>query len=194
MSFVRAGREIQTVDVFPRSAKDKASGLGDWPLLQAYAYSWGIEVRFGPELDEVFGITNDKQSVRPMEDFWRVMTQAEIDTAARREQKWQTDTRAKAKNQEPSDTPTEAEAAAGAADRATDQRPEIPRRELRVPTARPRQGSPRAKPPRPAAIWRPPGRRSRRRASTGATRSRSRTFPSGPWSSRSGSAVSSSLR
>jgi hypothetical protein len=63
MSFVRAGREIETVDVFP---KDKeAQGLGDWPLLQTFAYHWGIEVKFGPQLDEVFGITNDKQSVRP---------------------------------------------------------------------------------------------------------------------------------
>ena len=38
MSFVRAGREIETVDVFPKSVKDQAKGLGDWPLLQSYAY------------------------------------------------------------------------------------------------------------------------------------------------------------
>ncbi len=130
MAFVRAGREIQTVDVFPRSAKDKSSGLGDWPLLQSYAYSWGIEVRFGPELDEVFGITNDKQSVRPMEDFWRVMAQAEIDQAARQEQRWQTKQRQKPKKAEPSDTPTEAEVVAKAADLATDQRPDVPERQM----------------------------------------------------------------
>ncbi len=60
MSFVRANREIETVDVFPRSPE-----LGKWPLLQSYAYHWAIEVRFDPELDEIFGITNDKQRVRP---------------------------------------------------------------------------------------------------------------------------------
>jgi hypothetical protein len=128
MSFVRAGREIQTVDLFPRSAKDKASGLGDWPLLQAYAYHWGIEVKFGPELDDVFGITNDKQAVRPMEDFWRVMAQAEVDAAARAEQAWQTRERAKPKSEESSETPTGAEAAAKAAGVATNQRPEVPDR------------------------------------------------------------------
>jgi hypothetical protein len=69
MSFVRAGREIETVDVFPTSASDEASGLGSWPILQSYAYHWGIEVKFGPELDDAFGIGNDKQTVRPVEDF-----------------------------------------------------------------------------------------------------------------------------
>lgn len=85
MSFVRAGREIETVDVFPTSASDEASGLGSWPILQSYAYHWGVEVKFGPELDEAFGIGNDKQTVRPIEDFWRVMKGAEVDRAAREE-------------------------------------------------------------------------------------------------------------
>ena len=69
MSFVRAGREIETVDVFPKSMKDQSKGLGKWPLLQSYAYHWGVEVRFDPQLDEIFGITNDKQTVRPIEDL-----------------------------------------------------------------------------------------------------------------------------
>jgi hypothetical protein len=86
MSFVRAGREIETVDVFPTSASDEASGLGSWPILQSYAYHWGIEVKFGPELDEAFGIGNDKQTVRPIEDFWRVMKDAEVDSAVRQEE------------------------------------------------------------------------------------------------------------
>jgi hypothetical protein len=86
MSFVRAGREIETVDVFPTSASDEASGLGSWPILQSYAYHWGIEIRFGPELDEAFGIGNDKQTVRPIEDFWRVMAVAEVDRAVREEE------------------------------------------------------------------------------------------------------------
>lgn len=130
MSFVRANREIQTVDAFPRSMKDKSSGLGDWPLLQAYAYNWGIEVRFDPSLDDVFGITNDKQGVRPIEDFWRLLAEEEIDTAANREQQWQAKQRKKAPNTERSgDQPTESEAAAQAADVGTSTRPEVPPRE-----------------------------------------------------------------
>jgi hypothetical protein len=70
ISFVRVNRELQIVDAFPRTQTDIASGLGRWPLLQGYAYHWGVEVKFNPELDEVFGITNDKQGVRPIEDFW----------------------------------------------------------------------------------------------------------------------------
>src|SRR5262249_54955345 len=38
------------------------------------------------ELDEAFGIGNDKQTVRPIEDFWRVMKDAEVDRAAREEE------------------------------------------------------------------------------------------------------------
>src|SRR5262249_20612635 len=79
MSFVRGGREIETVDVFPRSTRDTSSGLGDWPLLQSYAYHWGIEVRFSAELDDIFGITNDKQRVRPIEDFWRLLHEEDVD-------------------------------------------------------------------------------------------------------------------
>jgi hypothetical protein len=89
ISFVRAGREIEVVDAFPRSARDISSGLGHWPLLQSYAYHWGIEVQFGSELDDVFGIANDKQRVRPSEDFWRVMEAEEIDDLLRRENYYQ---------------------------------------------------------------------------------------------------------
>lgn len=97
ISFVRADREIENSEGFPRSASDHASGLGDWPAVQTYAYHWGIEVRFGPELDEVFGIGNDKQTVRPIEDFWRVMTAAEADRAAREEDRHQRRIRERAK-------------------------------------------------------------------------------------------------
>jgi len=89
MSFVRAGREIETVDVFPKSASAVAEGLGEWPLLQGYAYHWGIEVSFTPEIDEAMRVGNDKQTIRPIEDFWRVMTKAGIDTAARAEAAYQ---------------------------------------------------------------------------------------------------------
>ncbi len=89
ISFVRSGREIETYNAFPRRASDKASGLGDWPLLQSYAYHYGIEVSFTSTLDSVFGITNDKQQVRPVEDFWRLLANEEVDQLLRREEGWQ---------------------------------------------------------------------------------------------------------
>ena len=132
MSFVRSGRELQTVDAFPRSPHDVASGLGEWPLLQAYAYHWGVEVRFRPDLDEAFGITNDKQGVRPIEDFWRVLAQKEFDQALRRENATQERARKKQKAEDavpgPGGGPTEAEQAAEAADVALGKRPRIPAR------------------------------------------------------------------
>ena len=87
MAFVRAKREIDTLDAFPTLGSDKANNLGDWPVLQSYALHWGIEVRFGPKLDEVFGIGNDKQTVSPIEDFWRVLAKAEVDKAVRLKKK-----------------------------------------------------------------------------------------------------------
>lgn len=96
ISFVRADREIDTVDVFPKSARDREAGLGDWPLLQSYAYHWGVELRFGPELDEALGIGNDKQTIRPIEDFWRVLSEAEVDRALSREDAYQREVRSDA--------------------------------------------------------------------------------------------------
>jgi len=118
MSFVRAGREIETLDAFPRSSRDRASGLGEWPMLQSYAYHWGIEVSFGPEFDDVFGITNDKQRVRPIDDFWRVLTREGIDALLRRENDWQHKTREeeqrkkRAEKAKAANSPTPAEEAA----------------------------------------------------------------------------------
>lgn len=127
MSFVRANREIETVDVFPRSMRDTASGLGHWPLLQGYAYHWGVEVRFEPSLDEIFGITNDKQTVRPIEDFWRILAEEEIDAALHRENAWQEQHRAKAKPRAtPSNQPSPAERAASTADSVAGRRPHVP--------------------------------------------------------------------
>jgi hypothetical protein len=130
MSFVRAGREIETLDAFPRSARDEASGMGRWPLLQSYAYHWGVEVRFSPALDEIFGITNDKQTVRPIEDFWRLLAKEEVDAVLRNENDWQRDQR---KRQIPKATPaaetSPAEAAAAAADSIGGMRPRIPEHE-----------------------------------------------------------------
>jgi hypothetical protein len=119
MSFVRAGREIQTIDSFPRSARDVANGMGRWPLLQSYAYHWGVEIRFKPELDDVFGITNDKQAVRPIEDFWRVLAEKDFDTAVRQENTWQSAQRRKTPDATPTEGPSAAERAAYNADVAS---------------------------------------------------------------------------
>lgn len=134
MSFVRAGREIETVDVFPKSVKDQSKGLGNWPLLQSYAYHWGVEVRFDPDLDEVFGITNDKQTVRPMEDLWRLFASENIDDQLGREQAFQRkmrkDEKAKQANAkaEKSAEPSAAETAAAAADVMAGQKPRVAER------------------------------------------------------------------
>jgi hypothetical protein len=89
ITFVRANREIDTVDLLPTTEKDRANGLGRWPVLQGYALAWGAEVRFSPNLDEIIGIGNDKQTLNPSEDFWRVLCAAEVDKAVREEQKFQ---------------------------------------------------------------------------------------------------------
>ena len=131
MSFVRAGREIQTVDVFPTSIKDQAKGMRNWPLLQSYAYHWGIEIRFDPALDEIFGITNDKQTVRPIEDLWRVLAEAEIDKQLGREQAHQRKIRQeanenrKAAQAKREDTPTDAERASADADSSVGTKPRV---------------------------------------------------------------------
>jgi hypothetical protein len=134
MSFVRAGREIETVDVFPKSIRDEAKGLGRWPLLQTFAYHWGVEVQFDPDLDEVMGITNDKQTVRPMEEVWRLFASVGIDDHLRRENRWQEDER-KQRNIErlknlgqESQTPTPAERAAASADSVGGTRTIVPDR------------------------------------------------------------------
>jgi hypothetical protein len=131
MSFVRAGREIETVDVFPKSMRDQAKGLGDWPLLQSYAYHWGVEVTFDPALDEIFGITNDKQTVRPIEDLWRLLTQEGVDKQLGLEQTYQRKMRsAEKKKREAAEAaksaePTIAETAAAKADTMTGQKPRV---------------------------------------------------------------------
>jgi hypothetical protein len=128
VSFVRAGREIETVDAFPRSRRDISSGLGVYPLLQGYAYHWGAEVKFGPEFDEVFGITNDKQRVRPIEDFWRLLHNEGIDKALRDENLWQAKNRKKKVVQQTAAAPeaTPAEQAAAGVDTAVGRRAPIP--------------------------------------------------------------------
>lgn len=141
ISFVRAGREIETLKVFPHTKRDKSAGLGDWLVLQSYDYHWACEIIFKPELDEVFGITNDKQKVRLLEDFWRVLAgdEIELDQVLRSEHRWQTkirkgksDERKKAKIQEqtePASEPTLAESAAAQVEVITGKTSQIPERE-----------------------------------------------------------------
>lgn len=52
ISFVRAGREI---DFGPFGFINPSEPRHRW---------WGVEVRFAPELDELFGVTNNKQQIR----------------------------------------------------------------------------------------------------------------------------------
>ncbi|MHC4111810.1 MAG: ATP-binding protein [Planctomycetota bacterium] len=124
ISYVRASREIDSIDNLPTTTADEANGLGNWPVLQAYALHWGLEVRFSPSLDEAFGIGNDKQTVNPIEDFWRVLAEAEIDLAARIEQQFQQNVRtenqkkAAKKQAENPDEPNPATAAADEAESA----------------------------------------------------------------------------
>lgn len=135
MSFVRAGREIETVDVFPKSMKDLSKGLGKWPLLQSYAYHWGVEVRFDPHLDEIFGITNDKQTVRPIEDLWRLFTMEGIDAALNRENNFQSKMRKEEQEKhrqreaKKAATATVAEKVAAQADSISGQKPRVTERD-----------------------------------------------------------------
>lgn len=132
MAFVRAKREVDTLDAFPTLASDKANKLGDWPVLQSYALHWGIEVRFGPKLDEVFGIGNDKQSVSPIEDFWKILAEAHVDDAVNREESIQRTLRKKQDEEqarreaENPDQPNPATDAASAADTVVDDGQPLP--------------------------------------------------------------------
>ena len=95
MCFVRAGREIETFDAYPRTKHDKESGLGDWPHISGYAYHFAVEITFDPDLDEIFNVGNDKQTIRPIDDFWKVMADPEVglDAAIHAEETYQNKTR-----------------------------------------------------------------------------------------------------
>ena len=133
---MRSGREIDIVSQLPTSSKDDAKGKGNWPVLQGYALHWGIEIQFDSRLDEVMGVTNDKQGVRPLEDFWRVLAAAHIDDKVRAENAWQVKARAKFKPQVANDPtiPSPATQAASAADTSSSSPPITPER------ARPQSG------------------------------------------------------
>ena len=55
ISFVRAGREIDF------------GSFGYFNPQELKERYWGCEIRFGPELDELFGVTNNKQAVRDVD-------------------------------------------------------------------------------------------------------------------------------
>ncbi len=135
VSFVRANREIDTITSLPRSQRDKANNMGHWPLLQGYIYNVGFEVRFQPQLDEAFGITNDKQSVRPMEDFWKILAVEEVDQVFSREYRWHPVERRRLKDErnkvkaELSPEATPAEKAAATADMVAGIVPKAPETE-----------------------------------------------------------------
>lgn len=89
VTYVRAGREIDYIDNMPRTESEKSDGLGNWPSQQAYSMNYGLQLSFDPILDEAFGIGNDKQTVNPIEDMWRVLVAAEIDKAIKNENHYQ---------------------------------------------------------------------------------------------------------
>ena len=135
VSFIRAAREIEVGDKFPRSTRAAADGLGDWPALQSYAYHYGLEVRFTPELDDVFCVTNDKQGVRPIEGFWKLLASdgeewdKHLHYLDGLQRDWRKDREEEEKKQSvegPSEEPSAAETAAAAADRYKGDQPTIP--------------------------------------------------------------------
>ena len=70
VSIVRAGREI---DYGWFLLDKRRENYDDW---------WRCEIQFGPELDEVFGVTHTKQGIRPSEDL-KAMLSGELTAIAR---------------------------------------------------------------------------------------------------------------
>ena len=93
--YMRHGREIDVSDNAPRGARARNMGLGSWPVFQAYSRHHPIEFTFTPSLDEAFNVSNDKQSVSPVESFWKLMSLIEVDKAIAVENNWQRQQRAK---------------------------------------------------------------------------------------------------
>ena len=65
VSIMRAGRELDLDQSYVKQYDEKER----W---------WGIEVEFSPALDELFGVTNNKQSARTFVDLARFDVEAEI--------------------------------------------------------------------------------------------------------------------
>lgn len=71
VSIVRAGREIDYGWYF--MGTKRRENYDDW---------WRCEVRFSPELDELFGVTHTKQMIRPTEALQAIITE-DVSAAAR---------------------------------------------------------------------------------------------------------------
>ena len=71
VSIVRAEREIDYGWYFMGTKRKE--NYDDW---------WRCEIRFNPELDELFGVTNTKQGIRPTEAIKNILT-ADIERIAR---------------------------------------------------------------------------------------------------------------
>lgn len=63
VSIVRAGREIDRGWFF--MGQKRKENYDDW---------WRCEVRFDPDLDELFGVTHTKQEIRPIEQLLEILT------------------------------------------------------------------------------------------------------------------------
>src|SRR5206468_4932638 len=63
VSIVRAGREIDRGWFF--MGQKRRENYDDW---------WRCEVRFEPELDEMFGVPHTKQEIRPTEKLVAILT------------------------------------------------------------------------------------------------------------------------
>lgn len=72
VSIVRAGREIDRGWFFMGSKRKE--NYDDW---------WRCEVRFDPDLDELFGVTHTKQEIHPTEELLNTLT-PDIETARER--------------------------------------------------------------------------------------------------------------
>ena len=80
LSILRANREIEVIQKFPYK---EGEGWGKWPTaLQAYALHWGAELRYSdPVLDDLFGVTNNKQGATLTEPIWKILAKAKLDAA-----------------------------------------------------------------------------------------------------------------
>jgi hypothetical protein len=70
-SFVRAGREID--DAWQCFGSKRRENYDDW---------WRCEIRFEPELDELFGVTHSKQGVNPTHTLKSILS-ADLEAVAR---------------------------------------------------------------------------------------------------------------
>ena len=63
LSIVREGRELELDPNWTMNTSNNRDPRHRW---------WGAEIEFGRDLDDVFGVTNDKQSATALSDAWNV--------------------------------------------------------------------------------------------------------------------------